>query len=704
MAILLNNSHVDRQVSRSAPPDVVVIFDEACFTGPRHTVVPFDTDFSVDWRPVLDPKWQDRSAPFLLEEHLHAGADGLVGLRSRLWPDGERRRTRIVIIQGSPDERPIQRDRGSSIPTEHLDSLERLTVFRFGFSVHGAFSILNHGCGRNELKSFPEVRRKLSELRALGFLRYTRGTFFIEPRYRFTLSGSSYLSSAPFQMQAAFALCPLLQPSKKFVSENRDKSLHAENIQEAKWHLSEAVRILPPKEQAYRMQAIQARKSLALIPRIADWDTFNELHRRGSVLLPDAYVLASELFASARHVAASEGRDFQDLGHRPGKLLNVIGDYGAQIKKKQGADGANASASPALEPTLEALTEECHHLFRELGGGAEVPKRVARRTATHYEEAAALLGTEIDKQAQDVIGRCLGEIDDDAYLECSVEAFLDTYLIPKWWKWKIYSEGDQARRRELCRLASRSELMKSVHTDWDQKFEEPWTIFFRDLPDHGCEADLSEMLSLWWKARGSDLERRARYRDVVLGLRGQRGSLFENYVDVLQRGGSNLLARISRSLLSEEDEMYALAYVAALNLSDPVIAYDLVSNWRNSTPRDRGIPLNLDEWIGRSDSRGEFVGALVANPGSWAAMLCEAPEHRLSNQASAWAIARRVKQPADMPAVNPLLLNTIRNDRIKKKWKLAAERAGTLESEVRKENARILVWVSKELLALAEGS
>ncbi|MFL4468989.1 hypothetical protein ACERZ8_03555 [Tateyamaria armeniaca] len=658
LAGLLGNTHVDKRISRTAPPDLVIIFDEACFTGPRPTVVPFESDFSADWRPILDPRWRDTDTPFPLEEHLHASSDGLVGIRNSLWPEDDRRRTRILIIQGPSADLQDQKRQRNYVPKKFEDVLARLSIFRFGFSVHAAYAILNHGV--EEVTNFTRVRRILSEMRARNFLQYSRGTYFINPHFRAASRTSTYQLEATYHMQAAFALCPLLRPSKRFVSENRDKSLNVENVQEAIWHLKQAVRLLPPKDRTYRQDAIAAQKSLSLIPRIPDWDTFNEMHRRGRALLADAYALGSELFSAEKHVAALDGHTFQTLGHRPGKMLDVIGAYGADLRKRLASNEFDPSEQDEVGRILSDLTRECQELFQEYACNPELPKRVARRTATQYEQAAVSLGTWVADEANEIIQRCLDEIGQASYLACSEEEFLDTYLIHPWWKWKIYSEDDRVHRRELCRLAARSELMKQVHTDWDQKFEEPWTIFFQDLPDRGCDLELSEMLALWWEARGSDLVRRAAYRDVVLGLRGQRGTIFENYLGVLQRGGTRLLGRVSRSQLSEEEEKQALAYLSAVNLSDPVLAFDLISKWNDAEINNSGLPLSFQDWVGSSQARGEFVGSVVANKGSWAAMFQSTPKSEHGPRKKAWYIAKRFYQPAKLPAVNPLLLNTKR--------------------------------------------
>ncbi len=293
LAELLDNTRrVNIHISVTPAPDLLVIFDDGNFTrrtGRDRTNSVFPTDFNLQFLDILNPWMEDRYAVNVLDRDLRKQGDGPFGQKTRI----------IVIYNESapPGTSPLEQD----MDHQDRESLESLSVFRFGFSSQAAYSALNGGAVGAHRIRWKEAQRRLKVLRDKKLLWKSRNQFFLSRAAR-ALVGNSAEGDPDAHLHAARALCPIIQPSGQFLASNRDRQLEPEAVLEAAWHLDRAYDLTKPRFRKRPDPISEAWTQLTFLRIHPDWDTVKEL-REAYQTLRDAVELAKELISVERTIA-----------------------------------------------------------------------------------------------------------------------------------------------------------------------------------------------------------------------------------------------------------------------------------------------------------------------------------------------------------------------------------------------------------------
>lgn len=313
LADLLNNRRASVAISAISAPDLLVFFDEGNFTQKRTNNI-FPNDFRGQFLDLLNPCKNDRYAEDPLSEALSKHADTANGC---LGP------TRILVIYGKPKPFGTSLKR---IPPELVDSLQRLSIFRFGFSIQAAHSMLNYGRESAELLNWLDVRLESDKLIRGGAMFKSRGLLYLNAICLLEARKGRFWEDPKAHLHAAKALTPILDPHTTFVSSNRDRVLEPEPLLESMWHLKQTRRLTQPRDTEVRPECIAALTTLTMLRPYPDWDTVKGL-QRSKHTKQDAMELGDELLNIERSGEYS-------LLHtsRIAAQLNAIGNFADSIK------------------------------------------------------------------------------------------------------------------------------------------------------------------------------------------------------------------------------------------------------------------------------------------------------------------------------------------------------------------------------------
>lgn len=313
LADLLNNRRASIAISAISAPDLLVLFDEGNFTQRRTNNI-FPDDFRGQFLDLLNPCKNDPYAEDPLSEALGIDADIINGC---LGP------TRILVVHGKPKTfgMPLK-----NIPPELVDSLQRLSIFRFGFSIQAAHSMLNYGREVAGLLNWLDVRVERDRLIRVGAMFKSRGQLYLNANYLLEARKGKFLEDPKAHLHAAKALTPILDPHTTFVSSNRDRVLEPEPLLESMWHLEQARRLTPPRDIEVRPECMAALTTLTMLRPYPDWDTVKGL-QRSKLTRQDAMDLGDELLNIER-----SGEYSLLHSSRIAAQLNAIGDFANSTK------------------------------------------------------------------------------------------------------------------------------------------------------------------------------------------------------------------------------------------------------------------------------------------------------------------------------------------------------------------------------------
>ena len=351
LARLLGNSRAAPSICSSSAPDLLVLFDEGNLT--RRPTDPFfpDGDFSGHWLDLLNP---NKGGPQALNKALLQLGNNSLG------------NTRIIIVHGQPDPSRIVHGQPDRNPIELLkelgpddkEYLERLAVFRFGFSIQAAYSIIG-SLGNDQSLSWTKLRVVLRRLRDEEVLHYTRGQYYIPSLFLSKLRKSKYWSKywndPDAHFRAARALTPILDPSNQFIASNYDRTMEPELLLDSTWHLRKGISLLPRRDQKSRSRYHQTLSHLIFLRPFADWYTVGQLRRHPQTLV-DAVQLGRKLLKKEKSATNNLPRNSRIVS-----LLQAIGRSGQGLEK----DGPNSVQQKIAELADEA-TNICTEAIENL--------------------------------------------------------------------------------------------------------------------------------------------------------------------------------------------------------------------------------------------------------------------------------------------------------------------------------------------------
>lgn len=184
LANVLNNFGADPTVSAAPPPDLLVILDDAGLTQRALTRL-FPERFDGKLLQLLNPL--RAHVEHHLTQRLRAmphRQDWLYETRIVvIWPDGELAKKSYADDAVPPPTENATAEHGiAPVADDNLMDFDRMRIFRYGFSIHSAYAVLNHG-KRTALK-WMAVREQMKAWQAEGKLRYHRAEYYIQERLR----------------------------------------------------------------------------------------------------------------------------------------------------------------------------------------------------------------------------------------------------------------------------------------------------------------------------------------------------------------------------------------------------------------------------------------------------------------------------------------------------------------------------------------
>lgn len=380
LAEVLNNFDVDPAISSTPPPDLIVVIDESGMTRHRTNEI-FDDDFRGQMRDVLT-----RDLGNLLD-----------------CRDDARRRvlgaTRILILQPGalsevpPRLGPLPSERNYALSRVQQTIVQRLAIFRSGFTVQAAWVTLNWRSSASAAQSLATTREGLDELVALQVLGRHRGEYFL--RWEFLYQYASHPPLEGEHLAAATALAPVIDPDGRFPATNRDSLFDSWAIHEAVWHLQQANRQLSPRRQIRRTSVLEGSLDLLSLMPYPDWDLVRPLLSLKTPGRVEALELVQDLLkleedsqkppkqvhpsrhALAIHVLARRARDVKNspaalqkladqgadwfdtawaaIGSRQGsaEAVKVLSEYALLLRMTEGHSTAGAAQRIDLEARLD---------------------------------------------------------------------------------------------------------------------------------------------------------------------------------------------------------------------------------------------------------------------------------------------------------------------------------------------------------------
>ena len=486
LAKILGNRRADPTISLTPAPDLLVLFDEGNFTQRRTNNV-FPDAFHGQWLDLLNPSRDDAYAP----HHLNAAL-----LRQGLGSLG---RTRIIVVHGGSTPRAAEWP--DTLDLDDKDALERLALFRFGFSKQAAYTMMNYDRPEEQRLEWVEVDQKLSHLLAKRALYRTRGQFYISPRLTSVLCDSSYARDPRANLRAAKALAPILEPGDLFIASNRDRTLEPEPLLEATWHLHKARVLSSPRDFKIRSQCTAALSSLTFLRPFADWDTAKQL-QYSTATVADSVELGRELLLKEYSITGCAPHSY-----RVASLLNAIGDR---------ASGLNGESGEAMRAVLsDEATALCKDtlITLETVSGRDGRRQMRKLFSEYLYCMKALDIPNTDYRLADAARYLNGTIDEivrpNFYAGLGEEfQGLDDYPLSRDWMKACWEDITQElrNRSKYAYVAARinigrwrnGELMREP---WDQ----PWIEYFALTTTNDFDArQINTPLRMWQELYGHD--------------------------------------------------------------------------------------------------------------------------------------------------------------------------------------------------------
>lgn len=291
LAQLLCNQRADPTIGTGSAPDLLVIFDDGALTQSRTNQV-FPSDYNHQFFDLLNPRHPENKKTDFLDAALKQ-----IGIGALHHP------TRIIVILG---ESSGQHDPDAvEIDSEDRNVIEKLSIFRYGFSRQAAFSMLNFGDSDDGRVSWLDFELTIDRLLDKNLLRRSRNSIFVPDAVRRHVRETGLQDDPQAHLHAARALCPILQPHGSFIAGNRDRQLEPENVLEASWHLERAASRFPYRFRQSDKSIDDALALFTLLRTSPDWDTVKKM--RGNRLTREESVkLGRELVELERKVTGSE--------------------------------------------------------------------------------------------------------------------------------------------------------------------------------------------------------------------------------------------------------------------------------------------------------------------------------------------------------------------------------------------------------------
>lgn len=602
LARLLGNRRADPAISSTSAPDVLVLFDEGNLTQRRTNPI-FPDDFRGQWLDLLNPSKDDQSAVHYLNEALLREGNGSFGP------------TRIIVIYGRPSVQ--HSDLPPALDANDRETLERLAVFRFDFSVQAAYAVLNYDRPNRERLAWTEVEDRLAALVAKRGVFTTRGRHYVSQQLLPTLRNGRPYSDPDAHLIAAKALVPILEPRNLFIASNRDRTLEPENVLEATWHLHRARLLVPPRNRKIRVQCEAALSILTFLRPFPDWDTVKQL-QHSPVTLEDAVELGRELLS----------REWSTTGRPPhssrvAALLNAMGDFGgalngssAELIRGQLTDEATALFTEALK-TLEVLS-------------ARDARRQKRKLFSEYVYCMSRLGVSDENSqvfgALSYLAGTVAEIVKPGFYD---HQDLDDYPVTRDWLRDRWSDPELPLkdRSRYAYVAARLHIGRwregvQVREPWDQ----PWIEYFALTTVEDLYASqLHSPLVTWDEVYGRDRETAERFgqrvRDFVSYLSSKDNQELSWWGSKMRSATDNLWQFITHP--EEERRLRTWEADIALRLSDVVAL-------REALPAFDFIERRGAEWLGQWPERlsrswsqdwNNLAASIVGSHSGWVSML-----------------------------------------------------------------------------------
>jgi hypothetical protein len=664
LAHLLDNVPLDRDISSSPPPDLLVVFDEAGITqNPMNAEV--ITDRIGSWMEIVNPKWHGPGRLEVLSEALSTSKAGL-GIH----------RCRVLVIHGV---RVDKSEKVEGLTERQIDLLQKLAVFRFTFSEQAGFHLYrlseSLSVGNNLWLDYQQL---LNSLQRAGVLRQTRGRFFIKPTLLPSLRGTGEFEDRTkawwqpeMQERAAEALCPVVQPSYDYRSQNRDAGSSSEAHLEATYHISRAIARTHQQQADARRRRRKTAQSLALLQQFPGWDTVSRI--RDSVLSVEAYDIARELLTKQEQLVSQGHLDIQNT--RAGSLLAVI----SQLKTH-------------TDLSVDDLLEQCHQLYEDYFDANHVGLRLANRIAASYVMAVDELGGSPHPSAIEILENAVADVEQDDFLECEDSRALNCSMSFPWWR-RYSNVPDSKERRRRLRLEIRASVRRYQSLSTSPLCYDAWINFFSLKSLEVSDEDVHEVLRLWNRSVRIDGMHLTRFSTNMRARSTRRLDASLNrspHAEALHEGGLFLMKMITcppRNLDLDVLEA-AAAYVSTLNFSDRSLGFDLLIEGPS-------LDLRLLDWLKRTHQVRGLVRHIIANSGAWVAMITrdEAPNVRFARTIEALKARKQIlhQDPMVIDASGDHPLSVVEREL----WTTALDQIGALA--IHGDLAAQLEEVSKQL-------
>lgn len=524
LAQLLCNQRADPDISLGSAPDILFVFDDAGYATRRTNTV-FPAEFHHQFIDLLNPRHPSNHKYDYLDEAL-----------KRHDRSGRELGTRIVVVLAE-DEQPETTQQDVDLDSEDRALLERLSIFRFGFSRHAAYALFNFNVEPAGRRGWKDFEQRVHRLIAARLVSVSRGELVITPKGR-QVVGRPQLFEDPRRLaiahrDAALALCPILYPQGARTSTNRDRQLEPGNVLEATWHLKAAYDLIPWRLRNFWQtndgvpSVPVSQAQLTFLRTSPDWDTVERL-RVNRVTWEDSIELCRELLEKQR-----SARGKQPPSPVVGKVLDTFGRYHKNTLFKKDEHPEPNTIDEAAEEIAQLVDDALTNLKDENLTKTEWQRR---KRQLHSNELFALrmLGLPLADPrlvgARSYIDRAVKDILEPDFLKGLDEGRedLDDFPISRnCWR-ALWSDGkdesapnktlDPFERSRYAYAAARSNLSRtrpgSQPTDpWD----EPWIVYFTmTQPDFVAPNQLYAPLMTWWEVYGRSFEESLAFGERIL--------------------------------------------------------------------------------------------------------------------------------------------------------------------------------------------
>ena len=608
LADLLSNQRCDLSISWSPAPDLLVILDDGGQTQSRHNRV-FRDDFRGNWIDLLNPTIEDWNAENPLNEKLLAKGPGPLG------------NTKIIVIYGDGAASDRFYPSNFQLDNGQIALLEKLSVFRFGFTKQAAFSMANFQLGTADGLEWIAFNELLSSLIRLDLIRRSRDRFYITERSRKHLKDCPNQTNPNAHFHAAKALNPILDPSTQFVASNHDRELDSEPILEATWHLGRAAELSTTRGSHLRTRINEARGRLVFLSPYPDWDTVKQL-RKHTQTAHDAVLLADELLTKEAETSNSPPHS-----SRVAAYFATIGIF-ANGRTSHLPDGLAGEYADKLYSLLTQTVSE-------LTTSSNIDRRrQSRKLFSDYIFAMRNLGIGLDDE------RLIGPT---TYLDKTIKEIVrsdifSSPLLPE--DFPISKEfwsrtwSDQAlplsMRSTIAYCASITSMdgPDEEPSYFGSRWLKPWMAYYSLTNSRDFSArQLVTPLRAWQKQFGHISASADAFGKEVMDLasfkrrRGRNSVHISNWGETIQNATENLWSFIdcfdSANRLYGAPADTALDIIRVTSLSETIPAYDFIrhrgNDWLKNLPEKASAPF--------SSSWAEFSRAITTSEAGWVSLL-----------------------------------------------------------------------------------